>query len=96
MANLDDLAELIAHHRAAAERQFDSEINRLSLAYGDRVVSKVLGLAERQGERRAEISISASRVRHQAQRAAERRAQSAFRDQHDDDAPGASLPPGWR
>jgi hypothetical protein len=39
MASLEDLAGLIAHHREAAEKQFDSEIAKLRLAYGDRVTT---------------------------------------------------------
>src|SRR5262249_3977003 len=97
MASLNDLAGLIAHHRAAAERLFDSEIARLRLAYGDRVVTKAMGLVERQGDQRAAISVSAARLRHAQERAAERGAQRAFRQQHDAET-GAPprLPPGWR
>jgi len=63
MANLDDLAELIAHHREAAERQYLSEIEKLRHVHGPLAVTQALELASRQGERRDDaISISASRT----------------------------------
>jgi hypothetical protein len=69
MASLDDLAALIAHHRAAAEKFFDSEVAKLRASYGSRVVDRALELLpERQSGQRTEISITASRARHEAQR----------------------------
>ena len=86
MASLDDLAELIAHHREAAERQYLSEIEKLRHTQGPGVVRRALELAS-QGERRDAISITASRARHQAERTAELQVQQHFRKQHDDDEP---------
>jgi len=83
MASLDDIAELIQRH--PAERIFDSELQKLRLAYGDRVIGRALELAGRQAGARDAISIAASRQRHEARRAIERRAQRAFRQQHDDE-----------
>ena len=99
MASLDDLAELIARHREAAARMFDSEIEKLRHVYGQAIVTKALELASRQGDR--SISIAASRERHRTQRAAERWTQRHFRDQHGDEpsTQGTSLAswtPGWR
>src|SRR5262245_15606412 len=94
--HLDDIAELIQHYREAAEKQFDSELAKLRLTYGPRVVSKALELASRGEQQRVAISISAARARHEVQRAAERRAQRQFREQHDEAASAAPLPPGWR
>jgi hypothetical protein len=42
------------------------------------------------------ISVTASRARHQAERAAEQQVQQHFRKQHDDDEPGVPLPPSKR
>ena len=36
MASIDDLADLIAQHRATLERAFESEMTKLRLVYGDR------------------------------------------------------------
>jgi hypothetical protein len=87
MASLDDLAGLILHHREAAERLFDSEIEKLNHIHGPAIVRRALELADCQGERRDAISITASRARHQAERTAELQVQQHFRKQHDDDEP---------
>jgi len=47
MSSIDDLAALIAHHRAQLERAFESEIAKLRLAYGERLVSQALARASR-------------------------------------------------
>jgi hypothetical protein len=43
MAHLSDIADLIASHRAAAERMFESEIAKLRMTYGDKVVGNRSG-----------------------------------------------------
>jgi hypothetical protein len=95
---LNDLADLISHHRANAEKLLDSEIAKLRVAHGDKAIGMALQLAARKSEQHAAVSIAAARERHDAQRAAERRAQAAFRKQsHDnDDEPVMPLPPAWR
>jgi hypothetical protein len=42
MANIDDLADLIAAHRARLEHAFKSEMAKLRLTYGDRLVAQAL------------------------------------------------------
>jgi hypothetical protein len=96
MAHLDDLAMLILHHREVAARLFDSELEKLKHTYGAGVIARALELASRQGAQRASISVSDAKARHQAEQAAARRTQAAFRKQHGDGAAAVSLPPAWR
>jgi hypothetical protein len=45
MASIDDLADLIAQHRATLERAFESELARLRMTYGDRLIGQALARA---------------------------------------------------
>jgi hypothetical protein len=39
MAHVDDIADLIAHARAQLERAFESELAKLRITYGDRLIA---------------------------------------------------------
>jgi hypothetical protein len=90
MANLDDLAELVLRYRADAERVFASELLKLEAVHGSRTIGRALEIAGRRAGQADAISIAAARARREAQRRHERRAQRAFREQHDDEPAGAS------
>jgi hypothetical protein len=100
MASIDDLAALIAQHRATLERGFQSELVKLKVTYGNHAIEQALALA-RQAELRERVSISGQRRRHQRDIAAARRTQQLF--QRKDHEPSSQLadtltplPRGWR
>ena len=48
MSSITDLADLITAQRARLERTFDSEVARLRITHGDRVVDAALRIVEAQ------------------------------------------------
>jgi hypothetical protein len=55
MSSITDLADLIAANRARLERTFDSEIARLRMVHGNRVVDEALRIIEQAQRRDASL-----------------------------------------
>jgi hypothetical protein len=93
-SSIRDLADLVRHHLATAERAFNSEMVKLRVAYGDRLVNTAMSIA-RADEERSRISILGQRQRQRREIAADERIQR-LRQRKRDGPLGPTLPPLWR
>jgi hypothetical protein len=77
MSSLDDLARYIQSRRAAHDRAFQSDVNRLRIQHGVRIVDEALDLAKR-NDQIASLSISGARRRERQRVAGEAQRQRFF------------------